>query len=143
MNYPIPLFSPCDTPIPVLCLHTRVIRAVVAMARVKSPNGCLRPRSWVDAISRLIGLSLGASPIYGAILSESFIMNAIFETRISRSPYLTRAPLGYSAERAPLGGGGADSAPCLTPERMVVERRKKRQTKSLNKTNLKNTKNFT
>ena len=24
---------------------------------------------------------------------------------------LTRAPLGYSAERAPLGGGGADSAP--------------------------------
>ena len=31
---------------------------------------------------------------------------------------LTRAPLEYSAERAPLGGG--DSAPCLTPERMVV-----------------------
>ena len=56
---------------------------------------------------------------------------------------LTRAPLGYSAERAPLGGGGADSAPCLTPERMVVERREKRQTKALNKTNLKNTKNFT
>ena len=53
---------------------------------------------------------------------------------------LTRAPLGYSAERAPLGG--ADSAPCLTPERMVVERREKRKTKALNKTNLRNTKNF-
>ena len=36
---------------------------------------------------------------------------------------LTRAPLGYSAERAPLGG--ADSAPCLTPKRMVVERQEK------------------
>ena len=48
------------------------------------------------------------------------------------------AALGYSAERAPLGGG-ADSAPCLTPERMLVERREKRQTKALNKTNLKNT----
>ena len=39
------------------------------------------------------------------------------------SAYLTRAPLGYSTERAPLGGG-ADSAPSLTPERMVVKRRK-------------------
>ena len=55
---------------------------------------------------------------------------------------LTRAPLGYSAERAPLGGGRF-CPPCLTPERMVVERREKRQTKALNKTNLKNTKNFT
>ena len=54
---------------------------------------------------------------------------------------LTRAPLGYSAERAPLGG--QILPPCLTPERMVVERRRKRQTKALNKTNLKNTKNFT
>ena len=54
---------------------------------------------------------------------------------------LTRAPLGYSAERAPLGG--QILPPCVTPERMVVERREKRQTKALNKTNLKNTKNFT
>ena len=37
---------------------------------------------------------------------------------------LTRAPLGYSAERAPLGGGRF-CPPCLTPERMVVERRRK------------------
>ena len=51
---------------------------------------------------------------------------------------LTRAPLGYSAEHAPLGGGQI-LHPCLTPERMVG-RRKKRQTKALNKTNLKNTK---
>ena len=29
---------------------------------------------------------------------------------------LTRAPLGYSAERAPLGGGGHILPPCLTPE---------------------------
>ena len=55
--------------------------------------------------------------------------------------FLTRAPLGYLAERAPLGE--ADSAPCLTPKRMVVERRENRQTKALNKTNLKNTKKFT
>ena len=41
------------------------------------------------------------------------------------------------------GGGGVDSAPpCFTPERMVVERRGKRQTKALNKTNLRSTKNF-
>ena len=53
---------------------------------------------------------------------------------------LTRAPLGYSAERSPLGG--TDSAPCLTPERMVVERREKRHTKPLNQTNLRNTKTF-
>ena len=59
-----------------------------------------------------------------------------------RSQLLTRAPLGYSAERAPLGGGQI-LPPCLTPERMVVERREERQTKALNKTNLKNTKNFT
>ena len=40
---------------------------------------------------------------------------------------------------APRGGGGADSSPCLTPERMVIERREKRQMKALNKTNLRNT----
>ena len=55
---------------------------------------------------------------------------------------LTRTPLGYSAKRVPLGGG-TDSAPCLTPQPMVVERREKRQTKALNKTNLKNTKKIT
>ena len=42
---------------------------------------------------------------------------------------LTRAPLGYSAERALLGE--ADSAPCLTPERMVVERRENGKRKLL------------
>ena len=51
------------------------------------------------------------------------------------------SPLEYSAERAPLGGG-ADSAPYLTPKRMVVERREKRQTKTFNKTNLRNTRHF-
>ena len=71
-----------------------------------------------------------------------YFLDQVLSNRASSVPsHLTRAPLGYSAERAPLGGG-ADSAPCLTPERMVVERRKKRQTKALNKTNLKNTKNF-
>ena len=40
--------------------------------------------------------------------------------------FLTRAPLGYSAERAPprWGGGGADSAPCLTPELIGAARRR-------------------
>ena len=47
---------------------------------------------------------------------------------------LTRAPLGYSAERAPLGGGGgADSAPpCLTPELIGAARRARRRSKALN-----------
>ena len=49
-------------------------------------------------------------------------------------------PAGVFGERAPLRGRGADSALCLTPERMVVERREKRQTKALNKKNLRNTK---
>ena len=41
------------------------------------------------------------------------------------SAQLNRTPLGYLAERAPLGGGGADSAPslCLTRERAAVTRR--------------------
>ena len=44
---------------------------------------------------------------------------------------LTRAPLGYSAERAPLGG--ADSAPpCLTPELIGAARRARRRSKALN-----------
>ena len=55
---------------------------------------------------------------------------------------LTRAPLGYSAERAPLPGGGQILPPCLTPKQMVVERWKKRQTKALNKANVRITKNF-
>ena len=54
---------------------------------------------------------------------------------------LTRAPLGYSAECAPLEG--ADSAPpCLTSERRVVERREKRQTEGLNKFDINSTTNF-
>ena len=44
---------------------------------------------------------------------------------------LTRAPLGYSAERAPLGGG-AYSAPCLTPELIGAARRARRRSKALN-----------
>ena len=46
--------------------------------------------------------------------------------------FLTRASLGYSAERAPLGGGGADSAAPLFNSR-TDDRRKteKRQTKAL------------
>ena len=57
---------------------------------------------------------------------------------------LNPRPAGVFGRTRPAGGGGADSAPpCLTPERMVVERREKRQTKALNKTNLQNTKKFT
>ena len=48
-------------------------------------------------------------------------------------------PAGAFDRPRPAGGGG-DSAPCPTPERMVIERRGKRQTKALNKTNLRNTK---
>ena len=47
-----------------------------------------------------------------------------------RLGFLSRASLGHSAERALLGGG-ADTASCLTPERMIVERRGKRQKKLL------------
>ena len=42
----------------------------------------------------------------------------------------------------PAGGGGQILPPCPTPEQMVVEGRKKRQTKALNKTNLRNAKKF-
>ena len=42
-----------------------------------------------------------------AILGQKWGFAGIAVTR----SVLTRAPLGYSAERAPLGGGGADSAP--------------------------------
>ena len=56
-----------------------------------------------------------------------------------RLSILTRAPLGYSAERAPLRGADSAPPPCLTSERRVVERRGKRQTKGLNKADLKST----
>ena len=52
-------------------------------------------------------------------------------------------PAGVFGRTRPAGGGQILPPPCLTPERMVVERREKRQTKALNKKNLKNTKNFT
>ena len=59
----------------------------------------------------------------------------------NRFKWIARAPLGYSAESAPLGG--QILPPCLTPERMVVERWEKRQAKALNKTNIQNIKKFT
>ena len=55
---------------------------------------------------------------------------------------LTRAPLGYSAERAPLGGGGQILPPVLTPERMVVERRKNVKRKLSTRRILRTTKNL-
>ena len=56
---------------------------------------------------------------------------------------LTRAPRGYSAERAPRGGGGGQILPLVsTSERRVVERRGKQQTKGLNETDLKSIKHF-
>ena len=46
--------------------------------------------------------------------------------------HLARDPLGYSAERAALGGrGGADSAYSLTHEPAAVARRMTRQSKPL------------
>ena len=57
------------------------------------------------------------------------------ETRLVERTLLTRAPLAagrYSAERAPLEWVTDSDPPCLTPERMAVERREKRQTKALN-----------
>ena len=50
-------------------------------------------------------------------------------------------PAGVFGRTRP-AGGGADSATCLTPKRIVVERRGKWQTKALYKKNLKNTKNY-
>ena len=55
----------------------------------------------------------------------------IFESFQQRG--LTRAPLGYSAERAPLGGGGARFCPpCLTPELIGAARQATRRSKALN-----------
>ena len=50
----------------------------------------------------------------------------------THEPLLTRAPLGYSAERAPLGGGGQILPPCLTPELIDAARRARRRSKALN-----------
>ena len=72
-------------------------------------------------------------------------MSAKFRDEISACfrdmPGLTRAPLGYLAERAPLGGG-ADSAPppCLTQEREAVARWARWQTKALDEYFLSNKK---
>ena len=49
---------------------------------------------------------------------------------------------GVIGRTRPAGGGMQILPPCLTRKRMVVERRKKRQTNALNKSNLRNTKNF-
>ena len=55
---------------------------------------------------------------------------------------LTRAPLGYSAERAPLGGGGHILPPCLTPELRGAARRARRRSKALNEKIPMHIKNF-
>ena len=56
---------------------------------------------------------------------------------------LTRAPLGYSAERAPLGGGGGRFwPPCLTPELIGAARRARRRSKALNEKIPMHIKNF-
>ena len=54
---------------------------------------------------------------------------------------LTRAPLGYSAERAPLGGGRF-CPPCLTPELIGAARRARRRSKALNEKIPMHIKNF-
>ena len=62
---------------------------------------------------------------------------------VSHSPGRTRVsprPAGVFS-RTLNAGGGADP-PCLTSERGVVKRREKRQTKGVNETDLKSTKNF-
>ena len=56
---------------------------------------------------------------------------------------LTRAPLGYSAERAPLGGGGGQILPpCLTPVLIGAARRARRRSKALNEKIPMHIKNF-
>ena len=107
---------------------------------------------WKHIVGSVLSrVSFAASPVSLRLLVLELSIGAfnahpqqVVGGEIPQSPAaagLTRAPLGYLAERA-LSPGGADSAPCLTPERMVVERREKRQTKALNKTNLRNTKQF-
>ena len=55
---------------------------------------------------------------------------------------LNPRPAGVFSRTRPAGGGLILPPPCLTSERRVVERRGKRQTKGLNETDLKSTKNF-
>ena len=55
---------------------------------------------------------------------------------------LTRAKLGCSAERAPLGGGGQILPPCLTPELIGAARRARRRSKALNEKIPMHIKNF-
>ena len=55
------------------------------------------------------------------------------QSAVANGYKLTRALLGYLAERAPLWGAGADSAPCLTRERAAVARRARRQSKAPDK----------
>ena len=71
--------------------------------------------------------------IYGTV-SIFFYCNLTFiGHRLSSHGHLTRAPLGYSAERAPLGGGGGRLCPpCLTPELIGAARRARRRSKALN-----------
>ena len=54
---------------------------------------------------------------------------------------VNRAPLGYSAERAPLGGGRF-CPPCLTPELIGAARRARRRSKALNEKIPMHIKNF-
>ena len=63
------------------------------------------------------------------------IYNRVYKYR------LTRAPLGYSAERAPLGGGQI-LPPCLTPELIGAARRARRRSKALNEKIPMHIKNF-
>ena len=63
------------------------------------------------------------------------------ERLIASIQALTRAPLGYSAERAPLGGGQI-LPPCLTPELIGAARRARRRSKALNEKIPMHIKNF-
>ena len=82
----------------------------------------------------------------GDLRSDQFcdlsIISSLDENHSKRSQTsgLTRAPLWYSAERAPRGGGRF--CPLSNSWTDGRKRREKRKTKALNKTNLKNTKNF-
>ena len=64
------------------------------------------------------------------------------EFLIKMFPFINPRQAGVFGRTRPAGGGEQILSPCLIPERMVVERREKRQTKALNKTNLRNANNF-
>ena len=68
----------------------------------------------------------------GVVTTLKFFFGGGRQDPIGQLVSLTRTPLGYLAERAPLGGG-ADSAPPprLTHERMAVARWAWLQTKAL------------